>query len=154
MWKWALSFIYMTYVFYEMTSVDTDDDLPWIKCFAGVLTLIFTNPLWVVKTRLCLQYSDFSEGAPAKHYRGMMDAFLKVYRFEGIIGLYKVLLIWFIIHVLLKQINRYSRFTGFFTWSIWCFSWCFTIHGLWRAEETLLQLLQPTIILAAGRFLS
>lgn len=57
---------------------------------AGVLTLILTNPLWVVKTRLCLQYTDISEAtASQKQYRGMVDAFMKVYRYEGVAGLYK-----------------------------------------------------------------
>lgn len=57
---------------------------------AGVLTLIITNPLWVVKTRLCLQYQEVSvTTASAKHYQGMLDALVKVYRYEGIAGFYK-----------------------------------------------------------------
>ncbi|XP_071051619.1 solute carrier family 25 member 32-like [Onthophagus taurus] len=54
---------------------------------AGAFTLLFTNPLWVVKTRLCLQYG-FLE--PNKEmYKGMMDALTKIYSKEGVRGYYK-----------------------------------------------------------------
>lgn len=56
---------------------------------AGVLTLLMTNPIWVVKTRLCLQYADDVNIAESKKYRGMVDALKKIYRTEGIRGLYK-----------------------------------------------------------------
>jgi len=58
---------------------------------------MFTNPIWVVKTRLCLQYG--STNAPAAvtgagplavvQYRGMVDALVKVWQMEGIRGLYR-----------------------------------------------------------------
>lgn len=52
---------------------------------AGAVTLCLTNPIWVTKTRLVLQYSaDPSK----KQYKGMMDALVKIYRHEGIAGLY------------------------------------------------------------------
>ncbi|XP_065346039.1 solute carrier family 25 member 32 [Cloeon dipterum] len=55
---------------------------------AGVLTLVMTNPIWVVKTRLCLQYG--AEGSHGlKSYTGMMDALKSIYKLEGIRGLYK-----------------------------------------------------------------
>ncbi|CAD6234089.1 GSCOCG00007541001-RA-CDS [Cotesia congregata] len=56
---------------------------------AGILTLLITNPIWVVKTRLCLQYSTDVQLAESKRYSGMMDALRKIYRTEGIRGLYK-----------------------------------------------------------------
>ncbi|XP_071556019.1 solute carrier family 25 member 32 [Temnothorax nylanderi] len=56
---------------------------------AGVLTLLMTNPIWVVKTRLCLQYADDVKLAESKKYRGMVDALKKIYKTEGIRGLYK-----------------------------------------------------------------
>lgn len=56
---------------------------------AGVLTLLMTNPIWVVKTRLCLQYADDMKLAESKKYRGMVDALKKIYKTEGIRGLYK-----------------------------------------------------------------
>ncbi|KAI1294189.1 Mitochondrial folate transporter/carrier [Halotydeus destructor] len=59
---------------------------------AGVLTLALTNPLWVVKTRLCLQYGNIKDELKLpshKRYYGMMDTFRKVYKHEGIVGLYK-----------------------------------------------------------------
>ncbi|XP_018352503.1 PREDICTED: mitochondrial folate transporter/carrier [Trachymyrmex septentrionalis] len=56
---------------------------------AGVLTLLMTNPIWVVKTRLCLQYADDVKMADSKKYRGMVDALKKIYKTEGIRGLYK-----------------------------------------------------------------
>lgn len=57
---------------------------------AGVLTLLMTNPIWVVKTRLCLQYAEDVNLAESKKYRGMVDALKKIYKTEGIRGLYKV----------------------------------------------------------------
>lgn len=57
---------------------------------AGILTLVMTNPIWVVKTRLCLQY----DGMPVKNsqskYGGMFDGLVKIYRNEGVKGLYRV----------------------------------------------------------------
>lgn len=60
---------------------------------SGVLTLFITNPIWVVKTRLCLQYEGIDKGVekghPGRKYRGMWDALHKIYRYEGFRGLYK-----------------------------------------------------------------
>lgn len=58
---------------------------------AGILTLIMTNPIWVVKTRLCLQYSNTVENAKLsdKFYTGMFDALVKIYKTEGIRGFYR-----------------------------------------------------------------
>lgn len=58
---------------------------------AGILTLVMTNPIWVVKTRLCLQYSDIDKTRlpESKQYLGMLDALSKIYYSEGIRGLYK-----------------------------------------------------------------
>ncbi|KAH0951651.1 hypothetical protein HN011_011232 [Eciton burchellii] len=56
---------------------------------AGVLTLLMTNPIWVVKTRLCLQYASDVNMAESKKYHGMVDALSKIYKTEGIRGLYK-----------------------------------------------------------------
>lgn len=53
---------------------------------AGVLTLTLTNPIWVTKTRLVLQYDT---GPAGKQYKGMVDALVKIYRHEGVPGLYK-----------------------------------------------------------------
>lgn len=55
---------------------------------AGFITLLLTNPIWVAKTRLCLQY-DCSVSSDAKHYKGMFDCLYKTYKFEGLRGLYK-----------------------------------------------------------------
>ncbi|KAG9279538.1 solute carrier family 25 member 32a [Astyanax mexicanus] len=53
---------------------------------AGILTLCLTNPVWVTKTRLVLQYNAEPDG---KQYKGMLDALVKIYRHEGIPGLYR-----------------------------------------------------------------
>ncbi|KFD57766.1 hypothetical protein M514_01436 [Trichuris suis] len=51
---------------------------------AGNITLLITNPIWVAKTRLCLQY----ESQPAS-YGGFIDVLRKTFLTEGIRGLYK-----------------------------------------------------------------
>ncbi|XP_031178733.1 mitochondrial folate transporter/carrier [Sander lucioperca] len=53
---------------------------------AGILTLTLTNPIWVTKTRLVLQYNA---DPGSKQYKGMIDALVKIYRHEGVPGLYK-----------------------------------------------------------------
>ncbi|CDW57754.1 Mito carr domain containing protein [Trichuris trichiura] len=51
---------------------------------SGNITLLLTNPIWVAKTRLCLQY----ESQPAS-YGGFIDVLRKTFLTEGIRGLYK-----------------------------------------------------------------
>uniref|UniRef100_A0A4X2LIQ4 Solute carrier family 25 member 32 n=1 Tax=Vombatus ursinus TaxID=29139 RepID=A0A4X2LIQ4_VOMUR len=53
---------------------------------AGSMTLCITNPLWVTKTRLMLQYDHSPAG---RRYSGMLDTVVKIYKFEGLWGLYK-----------------------------------------------------------------
>ncbi|XP_056154864.1 solute carrier family 25 member 32a [Lampris incognitus] len=53
---------------------------------ASILTLCLTNPLWVTKTRLVLQYNTDPD---RKQYKGMMDALIKIYQSEGLPGLYR-----------------------------------------------------------------
>lgn len=60
---------------------------------AGILTLMMTNPIWVVKTRLCLQYGRDNE-TPQTRYKGMIDALARIYREEGIRGLYRVCILF------------------------------------------------------------
>nr|XP_042701086.1 mitochondrial folate transporter/carrier isoform X3 [Chrysemys picta bellii] len=58
---------------------------------AGVMTLCITNPIWVTKTRLVLQY-DAGIDSSKRQYKGMFDALIKIYKLEGIRGLYKTAL--------------------------------------------------------------
>lgn len=55
---------------------------------AGILTLIMTNPISVVKTRLILQYENNVDLTSIKNYRGVMDGLAKIYKTEGFRGLY------------------------------------------------------------------
>ncbi|KNE71002.1 hypothetical protein AMAG_15262 [Allomyces macrogynus ATCC 38327] len=50
---------------------------------AGALTCLATNPIWLVKTRMCLQ----SPTAP--QYNGLFDALTQIARTEGLRGLYR-----------------------------------------------------------------
>lgn len=47
--------------------------------------MCFTNPIWVTKTRLCLQY----ETKATKKYSGMLDCLRKILKEEGVRGLYR-----------------------------------------------------------------
>lgn len=55
---------------------------------AGASTLCITNPIWVVKTRMCLQYAATSSQTEV-YYNGVIDGLIKLYRNEGIKGFYK-----------------------------------------------------------------
>ena len=58
-----------------------------ISCL-GVLTLTLVNPVWVVKTRLCLTNT---ENVPQyMRYRGLREGLVNLYRYEGVRGLYRV----------------------------------------------------------------
>lgn len=57
-----------------------------IASVAGFAALVLTNPIWVTKTRLCLQYENTGV---KKQYLGMADALVKIYRENGVRGLYK-----------------------------------------------------------------
>ncbi|XP_033209465.1 mitochondrial folate transporter/carrier isoform X2 [Belonocnema kinseyi] len=56
---------------------------------AGILTNILTNPLWVIKTRMCLQYSGDNALPESRRYSGIVDAVCKIYKTEGFRGFYK-----------------------------------------------------------------
>ncbi|KAK6751683.1 hypothetical protein RB195_003228 [Necator americanus] len=53
--------------------------------FSGAAVMCITNPIWVTKTRLCLQY----ETSGTKKYSGTVDCLTKIFKEEGIPGLYR-----------------------------------------------------------------
>ncbi|CAD7700365.1 unnamed protein product [Ostreobium quekettii] len=72
---------------------------------AGAATVVATNPLWVVKTRLVTQDMAASHRwLPKARYRGMLDALLRIRREEGSAALYSGLApsIFGILHVVVQ----------------------------------------------------
>uniref|UniRef100_T1L1M7 Mitochondrial folate transporter/carrier n=1 Tax=Tetranychus urticae TaxID=32264 RepID=T1L1M7_TETUR len=94
--SWGLYFLFYNCI-KDYLMMERKELTPWLHLMAagqaGVLTVILTNPLWVVKTRLCLQYSSQSQllnSLPShKVYSGTRDAFYKIIKYEGIKGMYK-----------------------------------------------------------------
>ena len=86
---------------------------------AGLLTLAMTNPIWVVKTRLCLQYgNELAAVRTENRYKGMVDALVRITREEGVRGLYKGFVpgIWGVSHGAIQFMayeelkNAYSQY--------------------------------------------
>ncbi|XP_065063009.1 solute carrier family 25 member 32-like [Rhopilema esculentum] len=90
-----------------------------IGAAAGASTLCITNPVWVVKTRMCLQFNSQSVASEV-YYKGVIDGLIKLYKHEGIRGYYKGFLpglfgvshgaIQFMTYEELKKWN--SKYTG------------------------------------------
>jgi len=88
------------YLFIYNTIVVLNDDQNHIKnvnfqsriiysTIAGLVATLLTNPIWVVKTRMCLQYS---KSKSVISYKNTFDAFRKIYQLEGINAFYKGLI--------------------------------------------------------------
>lgn len=87
--SWGFYFYFYNAIKSDMASQSTSEDLgPGQHMLAaaesGVLTLAITNPIWVVKTRMCLQYAN-----EPRSYASMSRAFVKIFKQEGLRGLYK-----------------------------------------------------------------
>jgi len=54
---------------------------------AGLITQVSTTPIWLIKTRMCVQTPNDPE-----RYKSILDAAKKIYRHEGIRGFYKGML--------------------------------------------------------------
>jgi solute carrier family 25 folate transporter 32 len=80
---------------------------------AGMCTVALTNPLWLIKTRMQL------ENASSRKYMGLGQAFLRIVREEGVVGLYRGIIpaffltthgaVQFAIYENLKLINTRRR---------------------------------------------
>ena len=57
---------------------------------AGAISTTITNPIWVVKTRLMLQSGKDVKGMT--HYKNTLDAFIRIYKMEGIKSFYSGLI--------------------------------------------------------------
>lgn len=77
-------------------SINNGQDSPLIQlvsaALAGIATGSFTNPIWVVKTRMQLQTSrkltkPSADGIP--YYRNSMDCFMQICKNEGVKGLFR-----------------------------------------------------------------
>lgn len=65
---------------------------PLADATAGAIGAVFSNmlvfPLDVIKTRLQVQTEALKDVNPSLHYKSALDALLKIYKAEGIKGLY------------------------------------------------------------------
>ncbi len=56
---------------------------------AGVATSLVTNPIWMIKTRMQLQYKHAGTTAAGEPYTGIFNAFSRIAREEGLAAFYK-----------------------------------------------------------------
>ncbi|PWN45367.1 mitochondrial carrier [Ceraceosorus guamensis] len=98
---------------------------------AGAASTCATSPLWVVKTRFMLQSSSSTDGV--RRYRHTGDAFVQIWKTEGIRGFYAGLLpsLFGVSHVAVQ----FPLYESFKAWS----------RNHWQTDE-----LQPSIILTCS----
>ncbi|KAI8897901.1 mitochondrial carrier domain-containing protein [Globomyces pollinis-pini] len=86
--SWGLFFFWYSKMKTSMSNGDNDKLSPIghlsASATAGFLTTLVTNPIWVVKTRMLTQ-NRIDAGA----YSGLYDGLRKIYRHEGLSGLYR-----------------------------------------------------------------
>jgi len=51
---------------------------------AGIVTQVLTTPIWLIKTRMCVQSPNDPQA-----YKNVIDAAKKIYKYEGLRGFYK-----------------------------------------------------------------
>ncbi|CAH0392385.1 unnamed protein product [Bemisia tabaci] len=90
--SWGFYFLFYSDLKSLMQGGDATKDIGPFKHMlaastAGAVTLALTNPIWVTKTRLCLQQQQNKN--PQLHYAGMRDCMAKICEEEGFRGLYK-----------------------------------------------------------------
>ena len=81
---------------------------------AAAITVLFTNPLWMIKTRLCMQVPGASS-----NYSGLWNALNRISKEEGLKGLYRGLVpglfgvthgaIQFMVYEQLKNLHRQNQ---------------------------------------------
>lgn len=99
---WGIYFFAYNYVKNRMQAGDKKVKLPPTSHViaagqAGVLSLLVVNPVFVAKTRLCLQYEETKDASKDTlkdvskkiRYRGLGDALVKIFQQEGVRGFYK-----------------------------------------------------------------
>uniref|UniRef100_H2YHB2 Solute carrier family 25 member 32 n=1 Tax=Ciona savignyi TaxID=51511 RepID=H2YHB2_CIOSA len=87
--SWGLYFFFYNTIKSYLNSNRSSEPLTisqYIGCgvASGSIVLAITNPVWVAKTRLCLQYETQN-----KVYRGMSHTIIDLYKKDGVKGLYK-----------------------------------------------------------------
>jgi len=155
---WGLYFLFYNSLKTWWQGGDTKTDLGptrhmIIAAEAGLLTLMVTNPIWVVKTRLCLQYGAVpaaGSAAVAGYFRELTS-----YRYYDFYSIIKFLSIRCLIyrrtskccncHILQRNDRCFGEslqngrcegsLSRVCTGDVWCFSWSYTIHDLRRDEN-------------------
>ena len=56
---------------------------------AGVTTIFITNPLFLIKTRMCLQYNEQAVSKTNVKYKNSWQAFKVLLKTDGFLGMYK-----------------------------------------------------------------
>jgi len=121
---WGFYFLFYNSIKIDMQKGDTKVQLSPANHMlaaseAGVLTLAMTNPIWVVKTRLCLQYGEGKAVSSSPNYKGMTDALAKIWREEGIRGLYRGFIpgLWGVSHGAIQFMAYEEMKSGYNNWN-------------------------------------
>jgi solute carrier family 25 (peroxisomal adenine nucleotide transporter), member 17 len=72
---------------YGLESIDPASNLA-VGAVAGVINVLMTTPLWAVSTRLAVQ-AKHGLRKGSKPYLGMIDGLSRMYRREGLLGMWK-----------------------------------------------------------------